>query len=199
MFKEHLFACIAIAALGLGSALAQTNQPAAPPAQTGTAGGAVTETVTADKVSADTWRASKLIGVGIYGPDDQRVGEVNEVLVDRRGEVQAIVVGVGGFLGIGEKDVAVPFADVQWSDQPVNPAPAAPAGTQPAPAVPATATGTTPPAAGTTPPAVGTAPPATEGTTGPAMAETNRMYPDHGRITMTKQQLNDNPKFEYPG
>ncbi|MGK9236470.1 PRC-barrel domain-containing protein [Inquilinus limosus] len=207
MVKEHLFACVAVVALGLGPALAQTNQPATPPAQTGTA----TETVTADKMSADTWRASKLIGVGIYGPDDQRVGEVNEILVDRQGKAQAIVVGVGGFLGIGEKNVAIPFGEVEWSDQPVNPPPAAAPGTQPAPADPSAAPGTTPPAAGTTPPAPGTTPPAagttppaadtpppaTEGTTG--MAETKRMYPDHGRITMTRQQLNDAPSFEYPG
>jgi sporulation protein YlmC with PRC-barrel domain len=192
MFKEHLIACVAIAVLGVGPALAQTNQPAAPPAQSGTAAGAASEVITADKVSADTWRASKLIGVGIYGPDDEKVGDVNEVLVDRKGQMQAIVVGVGGFLGIGEKDVAVPFGEVEWSDQPVNPAPTVPPGTQPAPTgTPSTATGTMPPAASTTPPA-------TEGTTGPAMAETKRMYPDHGRITMTKQQLNDAPKFEYP-
>ncbi|MGF6227637.1 sporulation protein YlmC with PRC-barrel domain [Inquilinus ginsengisoli] len=199
MFKEHLIACVAIAALGVGPALAQTNQPAAPPAQSGTAAGATSEVITVDKVSAETWRASKLIGVDVYGPDDQRVGEVNEVLVDRNGQMQAIVVGVGGFLGIGEKDVAIPFGEVKWSDQPVNPAPAAPAGTQPAPVEPSTAAGTTPPAAGNTPPATGTAPPAAEGTTTPAMVETKRMYPDHGRITMTKQQLNDAPKFEYPG
>lgn len=192
MFKEHLIACVAIAALGVGPALAQTNQPAAPPAQPGTAGDAATETITADKVSADTWRISKLIGVGIYGPDDQKVGDVNEVLVDHKGQVQAIVVGVGGFLGIGEKDVAIPFGKVQWSDQPVNPVPTAPPGAQPAPTEPSTATGTPPPAASTTPPA-------TEGTTGSAMTETKPMYPDHGRITMTKQQLNDAPKFEYPG
>jgi sporulation protein YlmC with PRC-barrel domain len=185
MFKEHLIACVAIAALGVSPALAQTNQPAAPPAQSGTA----SEVITSDKVSADTWRASKLIGVGIYGPDNEKVGDVNEVLVDRKGQMQAIVVGVGGFLGIGEKDVAIPFGEVEWSDQPVNPAPTMPPGTEPAPAgAPSTATATMPPA-------TGTAPPATE----PAVTETKRMYPDHGRITMTKQQLNDAPKFEYPG
>ncbi|MGK9164985.1 PRC-barrel domain-containing protein [Inquilinus limosus] len=198
MLKEHLIACVAIAALGVGPALAQTNQPAAPPAQPGTPGGAPTETITADKVSADTWRASKLIGVSIYGPGDEKVGDVNEILVDRQGQVQAIVVGVGGFLGIGEKDVAIPFDQVQWSDQPISPAPTVAPGTQPAPTEP-TAPGTTPPAPGTTPPAAGTTPPAPEGTTAPAMTETNRMSPDHGRTTMTRQQLNDAPKFEYPG
>jgi sporulation protein YlmC with PRC-barrel domain len=193
MFKEHLIACVAMAALGVGSALAQTNQPAAPPAQAGTAAGAASEVITADKVSAGTWRASKLIGVGIYGPDDEKVGDVNDVLVDRKGQMVAIVVGVGGFLGIGEKDVAIPFGEVEWSDQPVNPAPNVPPGTEPAPAgAPSTATTTMPPAASTTPPA-------TDGTTGLAVTETKRMYPDHGRITMTKQQLNDAPKFEYPG
>lgn len=60
--------------------------------------------------SANEWRGSKLIGATIYGPDNSSIGDVNDVLVGDNGRIRAVVVGVGGFLGVGEKDVAVPFA-----------------------------------------------------------------------------------------
>ena len=60
------------------------------------------------------WRAPKLIGVGVYGPDDKQIGKIDDLLVDRNGSAQTIVIGVGGFLGFGKKDVAVPFSAMQW-------------------------------------------------------------------------------------
>src|SRR5512133_3824625 len=48
----------------------------------------------------------------VYDPQDN-VGEVMDVLVDREGKATALIIGVGGFLGAGEKDVAVPFNSVQ--------------------------------------------------------------------------------------
>lgn len=55
------------------------------------------------------WRASKLIGARVVGPDDKSIGDINELLIAEDGGVDAVVVGVGGFLGIGEKNVAIPF------------------------------------------------------------------------------------------
>jgi hypothetical protein len=45
----------------------------------------------------------------VYDPQDNKIGEIMDVLVDRDGKVTALIIGVGGFLGLGEKDVAVPF------------------------------------------------------------------------------------------
>ena len=45
----------------------------------------------------------------IYDPGDNKIGEIMDVLVDREGKATALIIGVGGFLGMGEKDVAVPF------------------------------------------------------------------------------------------
>lgn len=58
---------------------------------------------------AGEWRASKLIGASVVGPDDKSIGDINELLIADDGGVDAVVVGVGGFLGIGEKNVAIPF------------------------------------------------------------------------------------------
>jgi hypothetical protein len=58
---------------------------------------------------ATEWRGSKLIGASVYGPDNSSIGEINDVIIGSDGTIKAAVVGVGGFLGVGEKDVALPF------------------------------------------------------------------------------------------
>ena len=53
----------------------------------------------------------------VYDPSDAKVGEIMDVLVDRDGKIAVLIVGVGGFLGMGEKDVAVPFAAVHGTEK----------------------------------------------------------------------------------
>jgi sporulation protein YlmC with PRC-barrel domain len=57
--------------------------------------------------------ASNLMDRTVYGSDGNSLGDINDVIVDRNGNIAAVVIGVGGFLGIGEKDVAVPFNRLQ--------------------------------------------------------------------------------------
>ena len=66
---------------------------------------------------ADRWLSSDFIGKAVYGPDRHEVGTISDLVFQKSGKVQAAIVGVGGFLGIGEKEVAVPFADLQFSTQ----------------------------------------------------------------------------------
>jgi len=61
--------------------------------------------------------ASKLIGTTVVSANNESIGDVNDVILDRNGQVMAVVVGVGGFLGIGEKDVAVPFASLDFASR----------------------------------------------------------------------------------
>ncbi|MET7245668.1 PRC-barrel domain-containing protein [Methylobacterium sp. EM32] len=60
-------------------------------------------------------RASKLVGVKVIGMDHVKVGEIEDVLLTEDGRVRAVVIGVGGFLGIGQKSVAVPFDKLAWN------------------------------------------------------------------------------------
>ena len=53
----------------------------------------------------------------IYDPQDSKIGKIDDVLVSRSGQIDALIVGVGGFLGTGEKDVAVPFTAVKWTSK----------------------------------------------------------------------------------
>ena len=57
--------------------------------------------------------ASKLIGTRVVSANNETIGDVNDVVLDRSGNAQTVVIGVGGFLGIGEKSVAVPFRSLE--------------------------------------------------------------------------------------
>jgi sporulation protein YlmC with PRC-barrel domain len=59
--------------------------------------------------------ASKLIGTTVVSANNESIGDVNDVIVDRNGQAMAVIIGVGGFLGIGEKDVAVPFKQLEFT------------------------------------------------------------------------------------
>jgi sporulation protein YlmC with PRC-barrel domain len=148
--------------------------------------------LTNEQTSGHMWRASKLKGVNIYGPNDEKVGDISDVLMDEQGNAKAVVIGVGGFLGMGEKDVALPFNSIQWVNESRNVAASNnAANTNAAGTARTTASGTVAP--GTTA-APGTV--ARTDTTGTTVARNdNRSYPDHGKISMTKDQLKAAPTF----
>jgi hypothetical protein len=58
---------------------------------------------------ATDWRGSKLIGAIVYGPDNASIGSINDVVIGNDGQVRAVVIGVGGFLGVNEKNVGLPL------------------------------------------------------------------------------------------
>ncbi len=64
------------------------------------------------------WRASKLEGLDVYNQNNEKIGDISELIVDNSGKVQAVVIGVGGFLGIGERHVALPPSAVVLTRQP---------------------------------------------------------------------------------
>jgi sporulation protein YlmC with PRC-barrel domain len=104
MLKMRLAAGLAATALLAGSAMAQTSGPTQPVGS----GQILTQ------MPPDLMRGSSFIGLGVYGADNQKIGNVDEILVDRQGKVLGFVVGVGGLLGIGQKDVVMRFDQVQW-------------------------------------------------------------------------------------
>lgn len=113
---KHTMTAVALSALATAPALAQQTNPATPsqPAQMQNAPASSTmssqQTGFVQKQNASEWRGSKLIGASVYGPDNNSIGEINDVLIGDNGNVRAVVIGVGGFLGVGEKDVALPFS-----------------------------------------------------------------------------------------
>lgn len=67
---------------------------------------------------ADATHASNLIGTKVKTTNDEEVGSVSDLIIDNNGQVMAIVVGVGGFLGMGEKNVAIGWDNVTKSSSP---------------------------------------------------------------------------------
>ena len=101
---------IAVAAMLLAApAFAQTTTPSTSPS---TSPGATTAPAGELKFythQPNEMRASKLIGTKIRNNANENIGEINELILDKEGKVAAVVVGVGGFLGIGEREVALDF------------------------------------------------------------------------------------------
>jgi hypothetical protein len=96
MLKELVISA-ALSAVALSGAMAQEAPKAAPK--------------DADKFiasqSTDQWVFSKFKGSDVLGPDNAHIGNVSDMLFDKNGKILGLIVGVGGFLGIGEKNVAI--------------------------------------------------------------------------------------------
>ncbi|MGX8008913.1 PRC-barrel domain-containing protein [Mesorhizobium sp. ORM8.1] len=94
------------------TAAASTVQPASTDSQAATSKTDTTPTASIDKTTltempSDKISAANLIGTNVYGADDAKVGEIGDVILTGDKKVDSVIVDVGGFLGIGEKKVAV--------------------------------------------------------------------------------------------
>src|SRR6476469_9718037 len=65
------------------------------------------------------WRASKVVGLSVYNDNNESIGSINELLMDKSGNIKAVVIGVGGFLGVGEHLVALPLDKVRFDTEPI--------------------------------------------------------------------------------
>jgi len=117
------------------------------------------------------WQASKLIHMNVYNNNNEKIGDIKELMTDNGGKISNVVIGVGGFLGMGEHDVAVKFGELKWVDAPVKST---------------TSSNTT---RGDT---------TTTGAASNTTANTkDRNYPDHAVLNATKDQLKSMPEFKY--
>ena len=62
---------------------------------------------------SESWTVTNYYPQSVYDPKESKIGDVDDVLVNKEGRVTGLVIGVGGFLGAGEKDVIVPFTSVK--------------------------------------------------------------------------------------
>lgn len=177
MLMKSAAAGVAASALLASVAFAQT-----PSATTDTTTKAAPSTPMTTSATTDmstmkgNWRTSKLVGLNVYNDSNESIGSINDLLTDKNGDIKAVVIGVGGFLGIGEHLVAVPMDKVKFVDEPVVTAAA--------------------PASG----GAGGARPASTTTTGAATTaapKKNPWYPDHAVFSATKDQLKAMPEFKY--
>jgi sporulation protein YlmC with PRC-barrel domain len=175
MLAKYTIAGLAGSALLASVAFAQTPTTTTDRANMAPATASDTSSYTGD------WRASKVVGLNVYNDANESVGSINDLLTDKTGNIKAVVIGVGGFLGVGEHLVAVSFDKVKFVNEPV-----AYTGAAGAPS----ATGARPSSTTTTG--------AATTTTGPAnTAKPNPWYPDHAVYSATKDELKAMPEFKY--
>ncbi len=176
--KTTLTAALIGSALFCGAAFAQSTPPANNAAPAATA-------QPADKmVLKDNWRASKLMGLAVYNEANEKLGDINELLVDKSGKINAVVIGVGGFLGMGEHDIAVSMDKLKFVEEPVRTSSTS------------TTTSTTPRETTTGAAATGTTATGTTAT-GTTNRNTNDWTPDHAVMSGNKEQLKALPQFKY--
>src|SRR3954447_23952512 len=123
MISKTIAAALLTTALMTGVASAQTNPPANKPEAANT---------TASMHREGEYRASKLVGVNVYNEANEKIGDINDVILDKSGKVANVILGVGGFLGMGEHDVAVPFDKLKFVNEPARSASTPPPANAPA-------------------------------------------------------------------
>ncbi|MBR1004648.1 MULTISPECIES: PRC-barrel domain-containing protein [Bradyrhizobium] len=158
-------ALLSTAVMG-SAAFAQSAQPADRAAPAATA-------QSAEKMMLkDNWRASKLMGLNVYNEANEKLGDINELLVDKSGKIHAVVIGIGGFLGMGEHDIAVSMDKLKFVEEPVR----------------TSSTGNSTTTRETT---TGAA------STNTATRNTNDWVPHHAVMSGNKEQLKALPQFKY--
>jgi sporulation protein YlmC with PRC-barrel domain len=163
MFAKYLTAVMAGTALLATVASART-----PTATTDKANAA--STMSESSLQGSTWRGSKVVGLNVYNDKNESIGSINDLLIDKSGNIKAVVLGVGGFLGMGEHLVAIPFDKIKFVDQPV----------------PSTTTSSS-----------SSNKPSTTGSASTSTSTKNPWYPDHALFNATKDELKAMPEFKY--
>jgi sporulation protein YlmC with PRC-barrel domain len=159
-------------------------------AQTSAANKAAAENAAAAHREGE-WRASKLVGLNVYNEGKEKIGDINDIILDKSGKAENVILGVGGFLGMGEHYVAVAYDKLRWSNEPPRSTTASTAtstGDRPVTNVDSNARTAADGSARTT---------GTATTTADDRKANGYWYPDHAIYSATKDQLKAMPQFKY--
>jgi sporulation protein YlmC with PRC-barrel domain len=108
MVSKFIAAAFLATALMTGVASAQTNT------------GSKDTASTSATMQKDEYSAYKLVGINVYNQGNEKIGEVKDILLEKSGKAEKVILSVGGFLGLGERYVAVPYDQIKWVDEPVR-------------------------------------------------------------------------------
>ena len=179
MLMKSIAAGLAGTALLATVAFAQNPNTTTTPADKSPAASTATTTTTS---ASGEWRTSKMDGIKVYNEANENIGSINDLLMDKSGAVKIAVIGVGGFLGMGEHLVAVPYEKLKFVNEAV-----AYTGTSTNPNAKPAATTTTGAATGTE----------KTTTTTTTSSSSSKWYPDHAVFNATKDELKNMPEFKY--
>ena len=179
MFAKTVTA--ALAGTVLLAAIASAQQT---PTATGDRANATSGAMSNSQLQGD-WRASKVVGLRVYNDNNENLGSINDLIMDRNGNIKAAVLGVGGFLGMGGHLVAIPLDKIKFVNEPV--------------VYTGTASTGAPGGAGTTTnnPAML---PTTTGSNSkmpPTASKPDPWSPNHAVFNATRDELKAMPEFQY--
>lgn len=168
--RSTILGALLASALVLPALAQSASDRPSPPAQTPPS--ATTQPAPANATQSGMWRASKLVGLNVYNEQNEKLGDISEILLDKSGKVQGVVIGVGGFLGMGQRDIKVEMSKLKFMDEPARTA----------------STSSTTNTTGT----------ATTGTGTTRSSNDRKWYPDHAVLAgANKDQLKNMPEFKY--
>ena len=128
------------------------------------------------------WRASKLVGLNVYNDQNEKLGDISEILLDKSGKVNGVVIGVGGFLGMGKHDILVQLDKLKFVNEPVKTSSPSPGGTTGSGAGGSMSRPATSPSASTS----------------ASAGKTSKWYPDHAVMSgATKESLKNMAEFKF--
>jgi hypothetical protein len=117
-----------------------------------------------------------MVGVNVYNDQDEKLGSISEVLLDKSGKVDGVVIGVGGFLGMGQHDIKVEMSKLKFVDEPARSA-----SSSTSTSGSSTTGNANRPAASST-----------------SSSSDHKWYPDHAVLAgANKDQLKNMPQFKY--
>jgi sporulation protein YlmC with PRC-barrel domain len=147
-------------------------QPSTPPAKSSAA-------IVAPKAQGDMWRASKLVGLNVYNDQNEKLGDISEILLDKSGKVDGVVIGVGGFLGMGKHDILVQLDKLKFVNEPVK-------------------TSSTTPTSPTSTTGSAARPAPSPSTSASTSSTKSKWYPDHAVMSgATKESLKNMAEFKF--
>jgi sporulation protein YlmC with PRC-barrel domain len=108
MVSKFIATALLATALMTNVASAQTNTGSKDTASTGAT------------MQNEAYSAYKLIGINVYNQGNEKIGEVKDIILEKSGKADKVILSVGGFLGLGERYVAVPYDQIKWVDEPAR-------------------------------------------------------------------------------
>jgi sporulation protein YlmC with PRC-barrel domain len=184
-----------IAAGLAGTALLATVAFAQSPTATTDTPSSTSTASTTSTTASGQWRTSKMDGIKVYNDANENIGSISDLLMDKSGNIKIAVIGVGGFLGLGEHLVAVPYEKLKFVNEPV-----AYTGTAGNTATGAGNTAANRPAATTTTgAATGTDNRPATPATNTSASSSSKWYPDHAVFNASKDELKNMRARFWPG
>jgi len=168
MLTKSIAATLAASALLVGVASAEDTMKH-------TGNSAINATALSEQSVQGDWRTSKVVGLKVYNDNNESIGSINDLLTDKSGNIKAVILGVGGFLGVDEHLVAVPFDKIKFVNTPVS------SSTTKSENRPAQATTTG----------------ANTNSKSTTSSSSTSWYPDHAVFNATKDELKGMTEFKY--